>query len=68
MTYEIKIVDVSTGEETVRNATAAEVKIIEADLLASQNAKTELEAKTAAKNAILTRLGLTAEEMAVLLA
>lgn len=67
MTYEIKIVDVSTGEETVRNATAAESKIIEADKIASQNAKIELEAKIAAKNAVLTKLGLSTEEISALL-
>lgn len=67
MTYEIKIVDVSTGEEITRNATAAESKVIEADKAISEAIKTDIEAKIVAKNAVLTKLGLTAEEVAALL-
>lgn len=68
MTHEVKIVNVSTGEEIVRDATAAEIKVIEADAAASIAARAAAEAKEAAKNAVLTKLGLTAEEVAALLA
>lgn len=68
MTLEVKIVNVSTGEEVVRNATAAEIKVIEADAAASQASKEEAEAKAIAKQAILAKLGLTAEEVSTLLA
>lgn len=65
------IVDCSTGEQTVVPLTAEEIAEIE---LAAQQAEDqralELEqaaAKEAARKAILDKLGLTAEEAAVLL-
>lgn len=65
------IVDCSTGEQTVVPLTAEEIADIE---LAAQQAEDqralELEqaaAKEAARKAILDKLGLTAEEAAVLL-
>ena len=59
----------ATGEETIteREETAAEKKArekIEADIAKAQ---AEAEAKAAAKQAIAERLGLTADELAVLL-
>ena len=61
--------DIITGEETIteRDETAAEKKArekIEADIAKAQ---TEAEAKAAARQAIAERLGLTADELAVLL-
>jgi predicted nucleic acid-binding Zn-ribbon protein len=58
-----------TGEETIteRNETAAEKKArekLEADYAKAQ---TEAEAKATARQAIADRLGLTADELAVLL-
>jgi len=58
-----------TGEETIteREATAAEKKAIEkaqADYVAAQ---AEAEAKATAKAALLTKLGITAEEAVLLL-
>ena len=58
-----------TGEETIteRNETAAESKarLDEAKEVAAEQAKAE--AKTTARAAILDRLGLTANEAAILL-
>lgn len=68
MTHEIKIVNVSTGEEIVRDATAAETQVIEADAAASIAAKAAAEAKEASKEAVLAKLGLTADEVTALLA
>jgi hypothetical protein len=64
-----KTFDIITGEETIteRDETAAEKKArekFEADIAKAQ---AEAEAKAAAKQAIAERLGLTADELAVLL-
>lgn len=71
MTYVEKIVDVVTGEETIRPYTAEEIATVEAlkiELAAEQTAKdADLAAKAAARQAILDRLGLTADEAALLL-
>jgi hypothetical protein len=69
--YQEKIIDIMTGEETIRPYTAAEIKEVEA---ATQAAQAEIDArenakaaKEAARQAILDKLGLTAEEAAALL-
>lgn len=71
MTYNEKIVNVSTGEETIRPYTAAEIKEVEAariKLDAEQTKRDALQAtKAAARQAVLDKLGLTAEEIAALL-
>lgn len=71
MTYVEKIVDVITGEETIRPFTANEVAAIEADQAktkAEGNARAQEQAtKDAARKAVLDKLGLTAEEVAALL-
>ena len=64
---QIKIVDVSTGEEIVRDATAAEIKDIEAKEAKTLIEKAEAQAKKAEREAILDRLGLTADEAKLLL-
>jgi hypothetical protein len=61
--------NIQTGEETIteRDETAAEKKIrekLEADYAKQQG---EAEAKAAARQAIADRLGLTADELQVLL-
>ena len=61
--------DIQTGEETIteRDETAAEKKArekFEADIAKEQ---VEAQAKATAKQAIADRLGLTADELAVLL-
>lgn len=64
-----KIYDVNTGEETIveRDETAAEKK--NREKLEAEVAKeiAEAEAKAAARQAIADRLGLTADELQVLL-
>ena len=64
---QIKIVDVETGEEIIRDATAAEIAQIKLDADNAAKAKTEAEAKEAAKAAILDRIGLTADELKTIL-
>jgi hypothetical protein len=62
-----KIVDVSTGEETLLEYTkkeADEQKAAQAAIVAAQALAAE---KAAAKAAVLTKLGLTADEAAALL-
>jgi hypothetical protein len=61
------IVNVETGEETIRELTKAEKdqqKIDEVNYLAN---KAESEAKQAERQAIADRLGLTADELKLLL-
>jgi hypothetical protein len=71
MTYTEKIIDVATGEETIRPYTAEEIKAVEAaqKQAAIDFAKRESEqaAKDATKQAVLEKLGLTADEVAALL-
>lgn len=66
--YTEKIVDVVTGKETVRQYTAEEIAAIEAELAKNAAEKIEQEAKETARQAVLAKLGLTAEEAAALLA
>lgn len=67
-----KIIDVTTGEETIRPYTAEEIAIVE---IAKAKTEAELferqkdqETKEAARQAVLDKLGLTADEVAALLA
>lgn len=64
---QIKIVNCETGEEIVRDATAQEIAQIEIDANDAKAAKAEAKAKETAKAALLTRLGITAEEAQLLL-
>ena len=59
----------STGEETIteREATAAEKKAIEKAKADYATAQAEAEAKAIAKAALLSKLGITAEEAVLLL-
>jgi hypothetical protein len=64
---QIKIVNVTTGEEVVRDATAEEIAQIELDA-ANAEARKQAEAQAAAqRQALLTRLGITEEEARILL-
>jgi hypothetical protein len=71
MTYTEKIINIATGEETIRPYTAEEIATVEASKakLAAEKAKIDAEqiAKDAARQAILDRLGLTAGEATLLL-
>ncbi len=64
---QIKIVDVETGEEIVRDATDAEIAQMEIDATNSAAIKAEAEAKAAQRQALLNRLGITEEEARILL-
>ena len=69
--YQEKIIDITTGKETIRPYTAKEIAEVEAAIEATRieqeekaNSKAE---KDAARQVILDKLGLTAEEAAKLL-
>jgi predicted flap endonuclease-1-like 5' DNA nuclease len=64
---QIKIVDVTTGEEIIRDATAEELAQMEIDAANATARKAELTAKETAKAAILDRIGLTADELKTIL-
>jgi hypothetical protein len=64
---QVKIVNVETGEEIVRDATAAEIAQIKLDAENAVNLQEEVKAKAAAREALLNRLGITADEAAILL-
>jgi hypothetical protein len=69
--YKEKIIDVLTGEETLRDYTAteiAELEAIKAQREALQvQADAEQATKDAAKQAVLDKLGLSVDEVAALL-
>lgn len=64
-----KIFDIQTGEETIteREETAAEKKAREEALAEAASKQAEAKAKATARQAIADRLGLTADELKVLL-
>jgi hypothetical protein len=64
---QIKIVNVETGEEIIRNANAEELAQMEAYQAAQAALAAELAAKAEQKAALLERLGITAEEAQLLL-
>jgi hypothetical protein len=64
---QIKIVNCTTGEEIVRDATAAEIAQMELDAANAAARKLEAEAKATAKAALLTQLGITEEQAKLLL-
>jgi hypothetical protein len=63
----IRIHNVETDEVIDREMTAAEFKIYELDKAERAAKQAEAEAKATAKAALLTRLGITAEEAQLLL-
>jgi hypothetical protein len=63
----IRIHDIATNEIIDREMTAAEFKIYEADQKAQAAVEAEIVAKAAEKQAILDRLGITADEAKLLL-
>ncbi len=69
--YQEKIIDISTGKETIRPYTAKEVAEVEANIEATRiEQETKVDAKSkkdAARQAILDKLGLSADEAALLL-
>ena len=65
--YKEKIVDAITGEVIWRDYSEEEVLQIENNLKKNAEEKAQAEANATARAAILNRLGLTAEEAALLL-
>lgn len=64
---QIKIVNVETGEEIVRNANADELAQIEADEAEAKAFKAAKAKAEADKAALLARLGLTEDELKTIL-
>jgi hypothetical protein len=70
--YFERIIDITTGDEIIRPYTAKEieaVKMEESELAAAKAERdAEQNAKNAARQVVLDKLGLTADEIAALLA
>jgi hypothetical protein len=64
---QIKEFNCETGEEIVRDATAEEIAQMEIDKANAIAEKAEANAKAAEKQALLDRLGITADEAKLLL-
>ena len=64
---QVKIVNAETGEEIVRDATADEIAQMQIDAENAMAEKAEADAKIQARQAILDRLGLTADEAKLIL-
>jgi hypothetical protein len=71
MAYTEKILNVITGEEIIKPYTAEEIAAVEAEqaLVAAKQAEHNAQqaAKDAARQAVLDKLGLSADEVAALL-
>ena len=67
ITPQVKIVNCETGEEIVRDANAEEIAQMQLDATNAQAKKAEAEAKETQRQAILDRLGLTADEAKLIL-
>jgi hypothetical protein len=68
MNNQIKIFNCETGEEIVREATEQELKQLEKDAEKAKQIQAEIAAKAAQRQALLDKLGITAEEAKLLLA
>lgn len=64
---QIKIVNLSNGEEIVRDANAEELAQIEIDAANDKARKAKDQAQASAKANLLAKLGITAEEAQLLL-
>lgn len=64
---QVKIVNCETGEEIIRDANAEEIAQMELDAFNAAAAKAEAQTKETARQAIIDRLGLTADEAKILL-
>jgi hypothetical protein len=65
--YNEKIIDIKTNEEILRPYTEEEIAVVEACIAQAVSSKLEDEKKMVDKAAILNRLGISAEEAALLL-
>ena len=66
-TPQVKIVNVETGEEIIRDANAEEIAQMQLFAVNAAVEKAEAEAKATAKAALLERLGITQDEANLLL-
>lgn len=64
---QVKIVNAETGEEIVRDASAEEIAQMEIDAAEVLLKENEIKAKEAQRQAIADRLGLTLDEVKLLL-
>ena len=64
---QVKEYNCETGEEIVRDATAAEIAQMEIDATNEATRKAEAATKATQRQALLTRLGITEEEARILL-
>lgn len=64
--YKEKIVNVETSEETWRDYTDAEIAQVEAAQAEANQKQAEALAKEAARQAVLAKLGLSAEDISAL--
>ena len=64
---QIKEYNCQTGQETIRDATAKEIEQFENEAAMATAEKTAAKAKATAKAALLSKLGITAEEAVLLL-
>ncbi len=64
---QVKEYNCETQEEIVRDATVAEIAQMAKDKAEADARQAEAEAKATAKTALLSRLGITAEEAVLLL-
>jgi hypothetical protein len=65
--YKEKILNAITGQEIWRDYTAEEIAEVEAAQAEAAQKQAEAQAKETARQAVLAKLGLTAEEAQVLL-
>jgi hypothetical protein len=63
----VKEVNAETGEEIIRDATAEEIAVYEAEQAFEAAKQAEAEARESARQALLSRLGITQEEAQLLL-
>jgi len=64
---QIKVVNTETGEEITRDATASEIAQIDLDAANYAAKEAAAEARATARQALLTKLGITQEEAQLLL-
>lgn len=64
---QIKIINVETGEEIIRDATNDEIEQFEINAKNAKAEKIAVQEKEAARQAILDRLGITADEAKLIL-
>ena len=66
MSYKEKIVNAETGEEIMRDYSPEQIAEVEAAEAEALRKRAEAEAKEAARQAVLVKLGLSAEDFAAL--